>query len=106
MDWTQITLLLISLVVSVCVSLITRQLVPWLKDKKLYDAAIVAVDAAEALYGRYHGEEKLQYAIEILKDKGYNVDTAAVMDALRSAWKNLDSAMRLTGEKENKPVDP
>ena len=102
LDWTAIITLVLGLVVSICVSLVTKQLVPWLKEKNLYEAAVVAVDAAEALYGRYHGEEKLVAALESMKAKGYDVDSQKVAEAVRAAWKNLDSAMRMTGEKENK----
>ncbi len=73
MDWTQIIILVIALITTILVSLITKQLVPWLKEKNLHDAAIVAVGAAEALYGRYHGDEKLEYAINSLRDKGYDI---------------------------------
>lgn len=99
-DWTQIIILLIGIVFSVLGTLVAKQLIPWLKDKKLYDAAVVAVDAAEALYGRYHGEEKLKTALDSLAAKGYKIDSKAVIEALNAAWKNLDSAMFFSGEKE------
>lgn len=102
MDWTQIIVLVIALITTVLVGLITKQLVPWLKERNLHDAAIVAVDAAEALYGRYHGEEKLEYALNILKEQGYKVDTQIVLNALKSAWKQLDIAMVDAGMKEVK----
>ena len=73
-DLTTIIVFALGIVVSVCVSLITKQLVPWLKDKNLYEAAVVAVNAAEALYGRYHGEEKLAAALNSLKEKGYDIE--------------------------------
>ena len=73
---------------------------PWLKSKKLYDAAVVAVDAAEALYGRYHGEEKLEAALAYMTEKGFKVDSAEVLRAIQAAWKNLDMSMRMVGEKE------
>ncbi|MBR4457370.1 MAG: hypothetical protein IKS31_00210 [Clostridia bacterium] len=63
-NWTTIIVFVLGIIVSICVSLITKQLVPWLKEKNLYEAAVVAVNAAEALYGRYHGEEKLAAALE------------------------------------------
>ena len=54
--YTEIIVSVIGLIVIILSGLITRQLGPWLKEKNLYQAAIVAVNAAEALYGRYHGE--------------------------------------------------
>lgn len=100
MDWTQILILVIALITTVLVGLVTKQLVPWLKERNLHDAAIVAVGAAEALYGRYHGDEKLSYALDILKEKGYNIDTSMVLNALKAAWKQLDIAMIDAGAKD------
>lgn len=102
---TEIIVLLLGVVVSVCAGMITYQLVPWLKDKKLYEAALVAVEAAESLYGRYQGRDKFKYALDALKDKGYNIDSSRVVDAVEAAWKSLDSAMRASGEKENDEHD-
>lgn len=98
--YTQIIVTVISLLVIILGSLISKQLVPWLKDKRLYDAAIVAVNAAEALYGRYHGKDKLNAALESLKARGYDIDSKQVLDALQAAWKELDRAMYADGEKK------
>lgn len=99
-NWTEIIIFVIGLVMSVCVSLLTKQVIPWLKAKNLYDAAQVAVDAAEALYGRYDGEKKLKAALEALAQKGYDIESTAVINAVQAAWKNLDSVMHMSGEKE------
>ena len=100
MNWTEIIISVIGLFVIIATGLITKQLVPWLKSKNLYDAALVAVNAAEALYGRYHGEEKLAAAIESLKAHGYDINSNRVKEALNAAWKELDRAMYECGEKE------
>lgn len=78
----------------------TKQLVPWLKDKKLYDAAVIAVNAVEAIYGRYGGEKKLEAAIQLLIDNGFKVDRASMILALKAAWKELDIRMIEAGVKE------
>ena len=58
------------------------------------------------MYGRYHGDEKLEYALNILKEKGYNINTNIVLDALKAAWKQLDIAMIDAGAKEiERPVE-
>jgi hypothetical protein len=98
--YTQIIITIISLIVIILGTLISKQLVPWLKEKRLYDAALIAVNAAEALYGRYHGEEKLAAALESLKTRGYDIDSKQVLDALQAAWKELDRAMYSDGEKK------
>ncbi len=100
LNWTQIFILVIGLVFTVLTGLITKQVIPWLKERKLYDAAMIAVHAAEALYGRYHGEDKLAAALKSLTDKGYDVQSEPVIEALNAAWKDLDRAMIDAGEKE------
>lgn len=97
--YTEIVVSAIGLIVVILSCLITRQLVPWLKEKNLYQAAIVAVNAAEALYGRYHGDEKLNAALESLKAKGFDINSDRVKEALGAAWKELDRAMYADGEK-------
>lgn len=99
MDYTAILTTIITLITIVITGLITKQLVPWLKNKNLYDAAVVAVNAAEALYGRYHGDEKLTAALNSLKEKGFDIDSSRVKEALNAAWKEMDRAMYESGEK-------
>lgn len=97
--YTEIVVSAIGLIVVILSCLITRQLVPWLKEKNLYQAAVVAVNAAESLYGRYHGDEKLNAALESLKAKGFDINSNRVKEALGAAWKELDRAMYADGEK-------
>lgn len=97
--YTEIIVSVIGLIVIILSGLITKQLVPWLKEKNLYQAAIVAVNAAEALYGRYHGDEKLTAALKSLEAKGYDINSDRVKEALGAAWKELDRAMYADGEK-------
>ena len=99
MDYTKIVVTIIGLIVMVISGLITKQLIPWLKEKNLYDAAVVAVNAAEALYGRYHGSEKLTAALNSLKEKGFNIESNTVKEAINAAWKEMDRAMYESGEK-------
>ena len=99
MNLTEIIISAIGLIVVILSGLISSQLVPWLKSKNLYQAALVAVNAAEALYGRYHGEEKLAAALQSLKEKGYDIDSDRVKEALNAAWKEMDRAMYESGEK-------
>ena len=99
MDYTAILTTVIALITIVLTGLITKQLVPWLKNKNLYEAAVVAVNAAEALYGRYHGDEKLTAALNSLKEQGFDIETSKVKEALNAAWKEMDRAMYEAGEK-------
>ena len=99
MELTQIIVTVLGLIGAVVAALVAAQLVPWLKSKNLYEAALVAVNAAEAIYGRYHGDEKLNAALNMLKEKGYKIDNAEVQNAVKAAWKQLDTAMYDSGEK-------
>lgn len=105
MDYTQIAILVVSLVFSILGVIALRHVIPWLKANNLYEAAMVAVTAAEALYGRYHGEDKLRYALNVMQGKGFNIEADDVINAINAAWKELDLAMREAGEKENGPFE-
>ena len=99
MELTQIIIAALGLVGTVIAAVVAAYVVPWLKEKNLYEAALIAVNAAEALYGRYHGEDKLRAALNMLKEKGYKLEDAEVINAVRAAWKQLDIAMYDSGEK-------
>lgn len=62
-------------------ALITYKLIPWIKSKTTAQqrqnmAALirVLVFAAEQLYGSGHGEEKLEYVCEKLREQGFEVN--------------------------------
>ena len=78
-----------------------------IRDRDLSDAAKIVVGAVEALLGRYCGEEKWELALQKMAERGFNIDSDAVMDALRAAWKELDLQQIMAGEKtgEGKPPD-
>ena len=69
------------------------------------DMAEVAVKYAEAELGRYAGEEKWRMAIELMRAKGFDVDSDVVVAALKAAWETLDLAQITAGIKEAKPPD-
>lgn len=100
MDWTTIIVLVIGLVFTILTGVAVKHVTPWLKERQLYEAAMIAVNAAEAVYGRYHGEEKLAAALKQLADKGFDVKSEVVIEALNAAWKEMDRAMIDAGEKE------
>ena len=80
---------------------------PWLEHRDLSDAAKIVVNAVEALLGRYCGEDKWELALQKMAERGFNIDSDAVMDALRAAWKELDIQQIMAGEKisGDKPPD-
>ena len=100
-DWTPILTAFIALLLTVVSRLVIKYAVPWLKRHNLTDAADVAVRAAEAIYGRYHGEEKLNAAIEMLKAQGFVVTNEDVIKAIKAAWQDLNLQMINAGIKSN-----
>jgi len=86
-DLTQIILAVITLIGAI----ITRYLIPWIKDKlddRQYDVLAtlvrVGVYAAEQLFKREEWKEKKQYVVDLLSENGYSIDATAV-DALIEA---------------------
>ena len=86
-DLTQIILAVITLIGGI----ITRYLIPWIKNKLTdhqYDVfnglVRVGVYAAEQLFTSEQWREKKQYVVDLLKENGYTVDATAV-DALIEA---------------------
>lgn len=73
---------------------------PWLEINHLMAAATIAVSAAEALYGRYHGAEKLDAALAQLKEAGWDITREDVLNAVRAAWQKMNTSQIAAGEKE------
>ena len=84
-DLTQIVVALIGLLSA----LITYRLIPWLKanttekQRVLIKAAVqTAVYAAEQMYGAGEGDKKFEYAINWLREQGYDVSKADIEAAV------------------------
>ena len=73
--------------------------VPWLKQKNLLDAAKVAVEYAEAVVGRFNGEEKFRLALTVLESKGWNVKSDEVLQAVKAKWQEMNLAQVAAGVK-------
>ena len=76
---------------------------PWLEARELMEEAEIVVNAAEALIGRGNGAEKWAMAVERMREYGFDVDVDAVLDALRAAWRKLNTEQLAAGEKEKTP---
>ena len=74
-------------------------LIPWIKSKttdaqrkELLEWVKIAVAAAEQLYnGQGRGEEKKQYVLDFLKQKGFKVDEESVVNAIEAIVKQLNT---------------
>ena len=103
-DWTALVVAVIGVIGTALSALLGRVWVkyvkPWLEQRDLTDAAKIIVEAVEAIFGRYCGEQKWQAALEKMVERGFNIDSDIVLDALKAAWKQLDRAMIAAGEKD------
>ena len=73
--------------------------VPWLMQHQLLEAARVAVEYAEAVVGRFNGEEKLKLALTVLESRGWNIDSDEVLQAVKAKWQEMDLAQVAAGVK-------
>lgn len=103
-DWTDVIIAAIGLVAALlgcgAAWCWRRWVRPWLEQRELTEAAEIVVWAVEAIMGRYCGEEKWYAALERMKERGWNIDSQEVLDALKSAWKALDLKQIISGEKD------
>lgn len=91
-DLTQIILGVLTLISAI----ITRYLIPWLKDKlseRQYAAlqilAKTGVYAAEQIFPSEKWEEKKAYVVDLLEENGYSVDEKAVDALIESLVREL-----------------
>ena len=88
-DWTQEVVSIIGALAAAMSALLARVWMryvrPWLEKRDMIDAAKIAVEAAEAMLGRYLGEDKWAYALNRMKDMGFNIESEVVLDALKAA---------------------
>lgn len=83
---------LLQAVISLAAALITIYLIPWIhsrttsaQQEQIRAAVHIAVYAAEKLYGANHGAEKLTYAREWLKAKGFDLDADTLTAEINAA---------------------
>ena len=112
MDWTPIALGFIGLLGTVVSTMAAYVFKRWIKpllgkigldEDRLSVLAQIFVDAAEATYGRYNGDLKLQQVLDNLREYGFNVDSTLVIAAVKAAWKDLDMRQRAYGDKDEPP---
>lgn len=87
--------------------ILAATLVPWIKSKlnkeqtdSLLKWAEIAAAAAQQLYWDLDGETRRQHALELLAEKGFDINTAEVQNALEAAVLKLHSALKARGQLE------
>ena len=96
MDLTSVLVALIAL----CAALLTAFVIPWLRTKtstqqltELMYWVEIAVAAAQQIYYTADGPDRLEYALRLLKEKGYDVDSNEVRDAVEAAVLKLHQSL-------------
>lgn len=88
MEWIEAIVKIVFVILSTAVTL---YVIPWLKEKRLYDTVQKMVDAAEK-WAETNDIDKKQWVIDQLESKGIEVN--AYVDALiEAAVKELDIAL-------------
>lgn len=89
---------ILQLVIMLLSALITAFVIPWIKSKAsaqqleaLASVTRTAVFAAEQVYGSGWGREKLRYAEEYIRKKGYTVDVDLIEATVRQHFGHLES---------------
>lgn len=79
-------------VIALAVTVITVFLIPWISGRttaqereELLEWVDIAVAAAQQLYYQCSGSQRLDYALALLAEKGYDIDDGAVVDAVEAA---------------------
>lgn len=90
----------IDFVIAVIAAVIARYLIPWLKAKtnernmeNLLAWVDIAVMAAQQMFYQMRGSERLEYVLDFLEDKGFNIDDASVRNAIEAAVFTLHQSM-------------
>lgn len=78
-------------------ALVTVYLIPWLKSRttseqqaQIEAAVHIAVYAAEKIYGAGHGASKYNWAVEWLKEHGFDLDTETLKGQINAAIKEME----------------
>ena len=99
-------------ILALLAALITYKLIPWIKAKTsqeqqnlLLSVTSVLVFAAEQIYGAGRGEDKLDYVIGELEDRGFTADRAAIEAVIRDYADKLQSKPREESKEESEAED-
>lgn len=96
---------IINALILVLAAILAKYLVPWIKTNltanqtdQLMKWAEIAAAAAQQLYWDLDGEKRKEHALELLAEKGFDINSAEVLNALEAAVLKLHKKLE---EKEN-----
>ena len=90
----------IDFAIALIAAVIARYLIPWIKAKTternredLLAWVEIAVMAAQQMFYQMRGSERLEYVLDFLEDRGFDVDDAAVRNAIEAAVLELHQSL-------------
>jgi hypothetical protein len=96
---------LMNAITAVLAAVIVAYVIPWIKSKKTAEEtkdlvawADIAVAAAQQLFYQFDGETRLEHALGVMREAGFDVDTIEVRNAVEAAVLRLHSALVPTDE--------
>ena len=98
---------IIQAIIALLAAIVTYKVIPWLKarttneQQSMIRAAIsTAIFAAEQIYGAGAGAEKMDFAIEYLRKKGFDVDRVEIEAAVGEYINNFPAIVETVAETE------
>ena len=92
-------------VIALAAAVVTVFVLPWLSSKTtaqeredLLGWVDIAVAAAQQLYHQCSGQQRLDYALSVLEERGFNVEEGAVVDAVEAAVLKLHQQLEATND--------
>lgn len=99
---------LLNAIIALLAAVITTFVIPWIKRKvgneKMTDFlrwVEIGVLAAEQMYQSFEGEEKKNYVVGLLKEKGFRFTDVEVSAAIEGAVKTVHAKLSGVGVGEN-----
>lgn len=93
-------------VIALAAAVVTVFVLPWLSSKTtaqeredLLGWVDIAVAAAQQLYHQCSGQQRLDYALSVLEERGFNVEEGAVVDAVEAAVLKLHRQLEATHDR-------
>lgn len=90
-------------VIALAAAAVTVFVLPWISSKTtaqeredLLGWVDIAVAAAQQLYHQCSGQQRLDYALSVLEERGFNVEEGAVVDAVEAAVLKLHRQLEAT----------
>jgi hypothetical protein len=91
---------IINLLILVFATLVSVYLIPWIKSKKTAEEtkdlmawARIAAKSAQQLYYQFDGAVRLDHALNVMREAGFDVDTIEVRNAIEAAVLEIHNAL-------------